>query len=274
MTYRPLAVAAALAAIAAGALAQQPKPTVRASVAPADATMSVSLTVKGANAEPFLTVTSTNADVRDLFREMARKSGEDILLSPSVTGRVNADITSSPVEKAVATVAGLAGLSVRRIVVPDGAPAVTVDTAGMLTEALAALPDKACVVDPTTGKALVVSASAAAPASGSKVVFYVQGKLTPEQERAARDKKAAAKDATAAQGNDLISSTVNGLKQMPIQQRLQAMNDLRRQMFDSMSPDERQQMFDAMRQQRQQGGQQGGRGGWGGPRGGGGGNGN
>ncbi len=94
-------------------------------------------------------------------------------------------------------------------------------------------------------------------AAGLATVFYVQGRLSPEQERIARERKtiqASAAQAGAGKANpDFMKTAAQGLQAMPLQQRFETMRDLQRQMLESMSPEERDQMRQSM--------QRGGRGG-------------
>ena len=90
-----------------------PAPRRATVVVPAgDSNFDVTLSVHGAEAASYLAVKATNADIRELFREMGQRSGAAVLIAPSAAGRVTVDMESQPVEQAMRAVAKRAGLSV------------------------------------------------------------------------------------------------------------------------------------------------------------------
>lgn len=265
----PVAVLALSLSVAASAQ-QAPRRTTVVNSAEAS-TLEVLLTVKGADAAQFLTVTAKNADVRDVFREMAQRSGTTAVIAPSASGRVTLNLQQEPVDKAMSAAAAAAGLSVRRILVAEGqAGRITPETAGILSETLAAMPARAVVTDPASGRALTVVEKPDAPdkaQAGLTAVYYLQGRLTPEQERMARERKvveqvARADEAVDPTQTDAVRAAVGSINRLPIQQRVEAMRNLQRQMWEGMSAAERGEMMRAMRsqgRQRRPGSDQGGR---------------
>ncbi len=268
-TIAGVAALALAAALPLEALAQQaPRRTTVVNNAEASS-VEVSLTVKGADAAQYLTVKASNADVRDVFREMGQRSGSTVLIAPSAAGRVTANIQQEPVDKAMSAAAAAAGLSVLRIVVSeDQAARLTPETAGILSESLTAMPTRASMTDPSSGRTLTVADKtdvAAAIPSGFTVVYYLQGLLTPEQERLARERKTVEQVVKAAETvdpkqMDAVGAAVNTLSRLPVQQRMEAMRNMQRQMWEGMSEQDRNEMRRNMRdqgRQRRPGGDQG-----------------
>jgi type II secretory pathway component GspD/PulD (secretin) len=253
MRFNIIPVAAVLLT-AMGAHAQQPK----APANPVDPSYKVSLTVRGADAKAFVDVQATSADIRAVLRELGQKSGATVYFSPSVTGSFSGTFEGVELESAITSVASSAGCKVLRIALPKDAPTITETAAGKVYDGLLAMPASATAVDVKGHKSLVSAETFSAPAADASVVYYIQGKLTPDQERAGSDKRAADKAAAAKTPSALVQSAVSAFQSMPVADRLNAMRDMQRQMFQNMTPDERQQMFQGM------GGGRGGRGGPGG----------
>jgi len=258
-----MAALAALAIVmpAAGAQAQQAAPANQPAaqaprratvVVPAgESTFDVSLTVQGPEAASYLGVKATNADVRELFREMGQRSGATVLIAPSASGRVTIDMPSQPVGKAMDTVAKRAGLSVLRIVVSESqAAGLTPEGAGILAEAMTTMPLQAVMTDPATGRTLAVAEKKTADAvpSGFTAVYYLQGTQTPEQERLARERRTAEQSVKTAQAavdpkqTDVTKSAIQMLGRLPVQQRMEAFRNMQREMFNNLTPQERAQL--------------------------------
>lgn len=231
--------------------------------------LEVSLTVKGADAAQYLTVKASNADIRDVLREMGQRSGSTVLFAPSASGRATLDLQQEPVDKAMSAAAAAAGLSVLRIVVAeDQATRLTPEAAGILSETLTTMPTRATMTDPATGRTLTVAErteAVAAPPTGFTAVYYLQGRLTPEQERLARERKTVEAAVQTAQAvdpkqTDAVGVAVSTLNRLPVQQRMEAMRNMQRQMWEGMSAADRNEMRRNMRNQERQrrpGGDQG-----------------
>lgn len=240
-----------LTVIAVGGSWAQQTPRTRTTVVPATEPATITVSLRGAEAQPFVTVKAANSDVRRTLTEMAEKSGVRVLLAPSVTGVINGSVTNEAVDAAFSAVATMAGLTARKIVLPEASvAALTAETAGRYVEALSALPVGAMVADAAGGKALSVTATPPAPAAGMTTVFYVQGRLSPEQERIARERRTAQANAAqagaAVPNSEFVTKTAQSLQAMPLQQRFETMRSLQRQMFESMSEAERAQMRESM----------------------------
>jgi hypothetical protein len=258
MRHAKIWVAAGMMAFAATGLNAQQTPRRATNVVPppaanADGTVApaftVALTVKGANAEKFLTVTAKDADVRALFREMGAKSATPVLVADSATGKVTVNLTDKPLTEAMQAVATAANLPLRLITVPEASVAsLTPESAGRVSDALTALPVSAGVTDPATGKTLIVEASNTGGAKGRTTVYFLKGKYSTAQEEALKNRVAA--EATEAPANNAISNAVQSINQLPVQQRMEAMREMNRQMWSGMSDSDRQAMRDQMRQGR------------------------
>lgn len=234
---------------------------------------SVSITHRGADAATFVTLKAENVPLRDALRDVAAQAGVRILMSPSVGGAVTVSIEEQPLAKAVALLATSGGSSARAIVVPAGQEdRVTLESAAALYEATAALPAGTRMTDPSGKEAAIQNAASGSGGDGGATVFYVQGKLTPSQERAAAARREtervaaeAAKNASPANPDQFISQALTGLRTLTPEKRVGVMMDFMRQFQNSMSDEERQQMRDAFRNYFQQNRPQGGPGGPGGP---------
>lgn len=257
MRLSVVAVAAGVIA-AMGAHAQQPKP----GATPAEPSFKVLLTVRGADAKSFVSVQATDADVRPLLRDLSMKAGATVYFSPSVSGKFSGTFEGVDPEAAISTVAYSAGCKILRIALPKDAPLITEAAAGKVYEGMVALPASASALDVKSHKTIVAAESAGIPSADASLVYYIQGKLSPDQERAGSDKRAADKAAIAKTPGALVQSAVSAFQSMPVADRIAAMRDMQRQMFQNMSPADRQQMMQSM------GGGRGGRGGRGGPGGG------
>jgi hypothetical protein len=184
-----------------------------------------------------VTVKSTYTDAKALFQDIAAKSGARVLLSPAVSGPVSASVQAQPVGTAIRSVAAAAGLTVREIQVPQtSAGALTASVAGSLAGALSTNLTKATVVDPASGRAVVLSYASSAPtlAEGETTVYWV-GRAT-----------AAELPSTGDAAQDAAASAATILDQLPVSQRMTAVRDLQRQMFENMTPEEREQMRQQM----------------------------
>jgi hypothetical protein len=235
-------------------------------VASPNASVNVTATPR-AGESALVNVRADGANVRDVLREIASRGGVEILLAPSVSGQFTGMIDSQPVERAITVVSATTGLTVRRFAVPAaGASELTADSAGRLAETLNALPVNSVISDPSTGKTLTVVEAAPASAPGERVVYYVQGRLTPEQERALAEQRAAppaGADRTAGAQNagrgetapqsqvtlpgvgttqDLVRGTINSINQLPIDQRNRVLGQMMREFRRSLSPEERNQL--------------------------------
>jgi hypothetical protein len=255
ITSKFYAAAGVLALAATASLAQQPARRAATTVVPASNTpaFTVALTVKGANAEKFLTVSAKDADVRDLFREMGKKSATPVLMADSATGNVSVDLKDQPLRDAMQAVAAAANLPLRVLTVPDASvTTLTIEAAGQVSDALAALPASAAVTDPATGKTLVVEAKGAAPAKGLTSVYFLQGKYTGAPEMALKERKAA--EAAGTPTDNAIQNAVQSINQLPVQDRMTAMREMNRQMWQGMSDQDRQAMRDQMRGRGRRGG--------------------
>ncbi|HEY3267204.1 MAG TPA: hypothetical protein VGM37_09775 [Armatimonadota bacterium] len=211
--------------------------------------VNVSVTTQGA--EKLVTARASNADAKTLFQEIAAKSGAKILLAPSVMARLSPSVETKPLETALRTIAAPAGLTVRKIVVPEASAAsLTAASAASLSAALSGTPTNATVVDPATGKAVTLTFASAAPKleTGQTTVYYVM-------------KTAGAGSQSA---EEAVAEATAALSGLSLEQRMQAMRDMQRSMFQNMTDEERQQM----RQQMQRNGGPGGPGGPGGMNGG------
>lgn len=242
-TSRWFGVAVAAALLATAASAQTVVLRQRGSATAG--TSSVTVTRQGS--EALLTVKATNADAKALFQDIAAKSGARILLGAGVVGRVKASVEAQPLETAIRTVAANSGFTVRKIIVPSTAAAtLTAAQAGAFAGALSGTVPSATVVDTSTGRAVTLTFSNSAVKAGPQdaTVYYVS-----------RASGAAGTSADAAEAASAASAI---LSQLPVATRMQAIRDMQRQMFESMTDEERQQMF-------QQRGNRGGPGGFGGP---------
>lgn len=248
-----LIVITATAALAMGANAQQPKP----GSTPPEPSFKVSLTVRGADAKSFVSLQATDADVRQLLRDLGQKVGATIYFSPSVAGKFSGTFESVDPEAAITSVASSAGCKILRIALPKDAPAITETAAGKVYDGMMALPASASAVDVKGRKSIVAADTVSALSSDASLVYYIQGKLTPDQERAGSDKRAADKAALAKTPGALVQNAVAAFQSMPIQDRMNAMRDMQRQMFQNMSPADRQQMMQSMGGGRGRGGRGG-----------------
>lgn len=264
MRHTNLWAAAGILALATAGLNAQPAPRRATNVVPPPATnadgtvapaFTVALTVKGANADKFLTVNAKDADVRALFREMGAKSATPVLIADSATGKVTVNLTGKPLTEAMQAVANAANLPLRLITVPEASVAsLTPESAGQVSDALASLPVHAGVTDPATGKTLVVEAKNAGVGKGQATVYFLKGKYSTAQEMALKTREA---DKSEAPADNAISNAVQSINQLPIQQRMEAMREMNRQMWSGMSDGDRQALRNQMRQGRRgrQGGQ-------------------
>jgi hypothetical protein len=248
---------ACILALAAGTLSAQPPvpqaaqpaaPPARATVVAPTEPAQITVAHRGVNAEAFLTVKAANSDVRKTLTDMADKSGLKLILASSAMGVVSGSVEGLSADDAFKAVAGWAGLSVRKLIVPSNvADTLTPEIAGRYTDALGALPVGASVADLTTGRSVTVGTRAPEIAAGQTAVYYVQGKLSPEQERLAMARRAA-EQATAltASGQQFVAQAQKSLQQMSLQQRMEAIRALQRGMFEGMTDAERQQMRQMM----------------------------
>jgi hypothetical protein len=177
-----------------------------------------------------------------VLKEIAKKAGVTLYMSSSATGTFSGTFESIAPDTAIASVAASAGCKVLRIVLPKGSPMITADASAKVYEAFGLLPEAAVVRDVASKKSVVASAGGSADPAEAQVIYYVQGKLTPDQEQAGSAKRAAARTVAGAK-TDPITGAVQAFQKMPMQDRIQAMRDMQRQMMQSMTPDERQQMF-------------------------------
>jgi hypothetical protein len=239
-----LYAAAALGAVIAGAVSAQTV-TLKPRGARAAGSATVTVTMQGKDA--VATVKSTNSDTRSLFRDIATKSGAKILLGSTVAGTVTSAVDAQPLETAIRTVAASAGLSVRKVLVaPATAAALTEETVAPLAGALITAASDAVVVDPSTGRSVTLTFADTAPkADAAKAVVYYVMRIPPAG-RTPQVTGDAAKDA--------VANAAASLSALSTTERMQAARDLQRQMFESLTPEERDQMR-----------QQGGPGGFGGP---------
>ena len=237
----PMAVA--LSVVAVGAHAQQAKTGAKAP----QPVSTVTLTVKGPQAVAFLSVNATSADVRDLLRDITKKTGATVYFSPSVTGTFSGTIEAMASDAVVSTVAGTVGCKVVRINLPKDAPVITEAAAGKVYDGMLALPASASVRDAKAKRSMTVSDAAEGALPDGPVIYYVQGKLTPDQEQAGTEKRSAAKTALANAPATVVQNAVQAFQAMAPQDRMQAMRDVQRQLIQNMSPQDRQAMFDSMR---------------------------
>lgn len=206
----------------------------------------VVLTVRGLDARKFLTVDAKNADVRDLFREMGTKSATPVLVAASATGTVTLSMKDKPLSEAMKAVADAASLPLRVLTVPEASiSTLTPEVAGQISDALSALPANAAVTDPATGKTLVVEATTPLP-KGDATVYFLQGKYTAAQEMAMRVRQATEQQ-DAGKPDSAITNAVQAINQMPVQQRMDAMREMNRQMWQGMSDQDRRAMRDSFR---------------------------
>lgn len=256
MGTRTLPMACTLT-LAAGALSAQPPvaqtaqpaaPPARATVVAPTEPARITVAHRGVQAEAFLTVKAAGSDVRKTLTEMADKAGLKLILASSAVGVISGSIEGLPADEAFKTVSGWAGLTTRKLIVPANvADTLTPEIAGRYADALGSLPVGASVADLTTGRSVTVSNRPPEVAAGQMAVYYVQGKLSPEQERLAMARRAA-EQATplAASGQQFVAQAQKSLQQMSLQQRMEAIRALQRGMFEGMTDAERQQMRQMM----------------------------
>jgi hypothetical protein len=245
-TVRSLALSlAGLATCLFGVAAAQQPPAARTTVVAATEPAQVSVAHRGVDAIPFLTIRAANSDVRKTLSEMGEKAGVKVLLAPSAMGSITGSVDNASADEAFQSVAALAGLTARKIVLPEAAAAtVTPETAGRFADALGTLPLGAAVADLATGKSLTVLSKPPQPATGQTAVYYVQGKMSPEQERLALARRSGQDQATqlSASGQAFVTQAQKSLLQMPLQQRMETMRNLPRTMFENMSDADREQL--------------------------------
>jgi hypothetical protein len=242
-TNRWFGIAAAAALLATAASAQTVVLRQRGSATAG--TSSVTATRKGS--ETLLTVKATNADAKALFQDIAAKSGAKILLGAGVVGRVKATVEGQALETAIRSIASGNGLTVRKIIVPSTAAAtLTAAQAGAFAGALSGNLSTVAVADPSTGRSVTLTFSNGEAKAGAQdtTVYFIS--------------RAAGAAGTSADAAEAASAASAILSQLPVATRMQAIRDMQRQMFESMTDEERQQMF-------QQRGNRGGPGGFGGP---------
>ncbi|HEY3412026.1 MAG TPA: hypothetical protein VGM51_03105 [Armatimonadota bacterium] len=251
-TFIPIALA--LSVVAVGAHAQQAKPGGKV----AEPTSTVALTVKGPQATMYLTVSATSADVRGLMRDIAKKIGATVYFSPSVTGSYTGSIEAVEPDAAMSTVAAAFGCKVVRFNLPQDAPVLTEAAAAKVYAGMLALPTAAIVSDAKSKRSMTVNGALGGVIPDGPVVYYVQGKLTPDQEEAGAEQRVAAKAAQANAPATAIQNAVTAFQAMSPQDRMQAMRDVQRQIIQNMSPQDRQALFNNMRSGRANRGNRGG----------------
>ncbi|HEY3414892.1 MAG TPA: hypothetical protein VGM51_17810 [Armatimonadota bacterium] len=269
----PVFAVLAGAVAASAALAQTATPRVRTTVVVSSEPAKVTLSTRGTDAKPYLAVQATAAaDVRTTLKDMGTKANINVVLDPSAVGTFSGSVEAQPAETAVAAVAKLAGLSVKKIVVPDASVATfTPDLGGQYVTALSTLNPGVQISDPATGKTLMVSAAEPAQASG-KTVYFVHGRISPFGGRMRMGGQPGGPGGPGGQpggpggqpggqppqpsqaNQAFVDSTAKSLQAMPLQQRFDTLRALSQSIRDSMTPEEQAQMRATM----------GGRGGFGG----------
>lgn len=231
--------------ISATVFAQVPDKTTKAAVQPWE----LQVTHKGASATPYITLKATNTPARDVMRDIASKAGARVLFSPSASGLLTVNLDSATVEESMTALAAAASLSVRRITLPEAqAGSLTAETAGRLLEALAALPVNATVTDTAGGRHFTIKSGTdnTEPGEGMANVYYIQGKLSPEQERIAAIQRTAKTEPTQAGSvagtTSIMTKAFDSFKNLPTDQKMQVMRDFQRQFRDSFTPEEMRQM--------------------------------
>lgn len=251
---------AAGSVLAAAAVAQQntPTPRTRTNVVAATTPAKVALSIRGAEAKPYLSVQATGADVRATLNDMATKAGLKLVLDNSAIGTVTGTVDSQPAPDAIVAVAKLANLSVKKFIVPDASVAtITPAFGGRYVDTLTGLPAGTVISDPATGKSMVVSAAAPAQVTGT-TVYFVHGQISPFGGGRMRGaggmggpggpggpggNNPGGQPAQPSQANQaFVDATAKSLAAMPLQQRWDTMRALQTQMFQSMTDEERQQM--------------------------------
>jgi hypothetical protein len=186
--------------------------------------------------------------------DMALKADAKIVLDPSAIGTITGVVDSQPAEAAIAAVAKLAGLSVKKIAVPAASIAgVTPEAAGGYAQALTGLPVGALVSDAATGKTLVVSAAAPAEVTG-QVVYFVHGRITPGGMRQRQPGQGGpggpggpggqpgGAPTTSKPNQSFVDATAKGLQGMPLQERFDTLRALSQQMFQGLTTEEQTQL--------------------------------
>lgn len=243
--------------LAAAAAAQQntPTPRTRTNVVVASEPAKVALSIRGAEAKAYLSVQANGADVRATLNDMAAKAGVKVVLDNSAIGTITGTVDSQPAPDAIVAVAKLANLSVKKFIVPDASVAtITPAFGGRYVDTLTGLPAGTVISDPTTGKSMVVSAAAPTQVTGT-TVYFVHGQISPFGGGRMRGAggmggpggpggpNAGPGGNQPSQANQaFVDSTAKSLAAMPLQQRWDTMRALQRQMFQSMTDEERQQL--------------------------------
>lgn len=193
------------------------------------------VTVTNSATGAVVSIKSTNADARTLFRDVSAKSGVKILLGSTAGGFVTSAVDSQPLETALKTVAATAGLSVRKITTTkETAAALTADAAAALAGALSDVSTNATVTDPATGRAVTLTFASTAPkADASQVTVYYVLRVPRAGQTAV---------ATGDAVKDAIANATAILGDLSTTDRMQAMRDMMRASFENMTDAERQQM--------------------------------
>lgn len=197
-------------------------------------TGTMSVTAKPQGSGHLLTIRAGNADAAALFGEIASKAGVRILMPRTLRGVVTASFDDEPLDNALRVSAASAGLTVRKVYLPkETAATAAADTVAALSAALSNVAANATVVDVTSGRSVVLAFSNTAPKvdAGLSAVYYVFP--TP---------RTGVKTSDSGSTDEAVANASAALSGLPTQQKLQAVRDLQRQMFESMTDEERQQM--------------------------------
>ena len=227
-----------------------------------------------ADQAPTVTLQYTDADILDALASISQQAQVSVVADATVKGKVSCGLTGMAVADALDVICKPNKLEWYKAYAGVGAEKPSASKLFKLMDALKDLGSSALICeDPKNQAQTIFVPSATGSVDNSAIASQLKLKEV-YMIRAIPDLAAiAAAKAKANQNTGLASAppsdpqqaaqqAMNWFGQMPQQQAMEAMHDLRQMVFDSMTPEQRQAYFAQMRQNG------GGRGGRGGPNGG------
>lgn len=214
-------------------------------------------------AAKLVSVDANQTDIREVVRSLATQSGEIILIGTELSGKVTVKLHGVSLETALTVITKTSNTRYSRIVVPtDKSAALTADQAATLVSSAEALTAAGVLIVQQGNGPMVTVTATATPATGSTPVYLVQTKSDPAAIKAAREearkrtadknqseeeKAIAAKMSPDARDPNLVKAYAAVQSLQPDQVAV-----LAREFMLHSTPDQRNQIGEALRRQRDQ----------------------
>jgi len=197
-----------------------------------------------------------DTDIAQAFTTLSQQGNVTILGDSSVKGKITCSLSGVSAEEALDTLCKMNKLEWYKTYASPGMDEkLSASKLFTLLEAIKALGGLPVICEDPKTKTQTVYIPSASPAdttsiaSGLKLKQIYLVRAIPDPKVVTADKQTAAlPNATPSDAKNAADQVWNYFNQMPLNMQVDAMHELRNKFYASMTPEQRQQMFDQMRQ--------------------------